>query len=346
VLRKVLMIEIGAIQAKECIKRALKAKQVPMLHGSPGRGKSSLVEDLCTDYYGRKLYPIVIVLNTYDTVDINGFPQIKEDIAQYVPFNVFPIESTPIPFGYDGWCIFFDEITSASLQLQAAVFRLILNKVVGQHKLHKKVCIIGAGNLASDGAVVSRMSTPMQSRLIHYFYSPTYKEWEDREGANIDYRILSYIQFKPDSLFRFNPKTDLYSFPCERTWGSLSTIIKGNDLDSSYLADICGAIGEAEGRQFYGYCQIFEDLPTIKDILSKPETTHIPTEPSTLYAISGLLTEHLKESNADVLLKYISRLPIEFGVITLRNINKRYPHSITYPAIKDWCKTYSKELFL
>ena len=312
-------ITVNALELSQSIKKCLNLNLVPMIHGSPGRGKSSLTEAIFEE---EKLYPIVIVLHTYDVVDISGFPQIKNDIAQYIPFNIFPIESTPIPEGYTGWGIFFDEITSASLQLQAAAFRLILNRYVGQHKLHSKVKIACAGNLSTDGAVVNRMTTPMQSRLIHYIYEPTYKDWLNRE-IDADFRIRSYLQFKPNSIFVFNPKTDKFSFPCERSWGFVSTLIKGIPSNELCLADICGAISEAEGRQFYGYCQIFQKIPTIKDLISKPLTCTVPEEPSTLYAITGLIGEYLSNTNAISLMAYIERLPIEFQLITLRNAIKR-----------------------
>lgn len=334
-------ITVNSIELVEELKVCIKAKLVPMVVGSPGVGKSSIIAQVA-DHFKLKL--IDIRLAQCDPCDLNGVPYVKDGIASWTPFNVFPLEDSSIPEGYKGWLILFDEMNSAPLSVQSSAYKIVLDRYVGQHKLHKNVVMVCAGNLSTDKAVVNRLSTAMQSRLIHLHLELENEHWLNWAIGKIDYRIISYIEFSPISLNTFKPNHDEYTFASARTWEFVSKLITGIDRPS--LALICGAVGESEGRKFYGYCQIFNDLPTIKDILSKPETSHVPTEPSTLYAISGLLTEHLKESNAVVLLKYISRLPIEFGVITLRNIIKRYPDSITYPAIKDWMKTYSKELFL
>ena len=337
-------MELTIQEAKLAVIDCFKAKLPIFITSSPGLGKSSLIHQIAEE---KNCKVIDIRLAQLDPCELLGYPKIENNKATHIPFGMFPLKGDPLPKDKKGFILFLDEFSGASLSTQMAAYKLVLDRKVGDYDLHEKLHIVCAGNLTTDKAIVNRISTAMMSRLIHITISIDVESWLTWGIDKIDYRILSFIGFKPSALHQFNPDRNLETFPCPRTWSFLSKLIKDKQEFPLYLkALLCGTIGEGAALEFIGYCKIFEDLPTIKDILSKPETIHIPTEPSTLYAISGLLTEHLKESNADVMLKYISRLPIEFGVITLRNIIKRYPDSITYPAIKDWIKTYSKEIFL
>ena len=110
------------------------------------------------------------------------------------------------------------------------------------------------------------------------------------------------------------------------------------------LALICGAIGEATGREFYSYCQIFQDLPTKEEIISKPLDVVVPNEPSTLYAVYGLLYDIATEDSLDSIMKYLGRLPVEFQYLTGKTILKKNPKFQT--KMKDWISKFSKELLL
>ena len=70
------------------------------------------------------------------------------------------------PTYYAGWLLFLDEFNSASVAVQAASYKIVLDRMVGKGHLHKNVAVVCAGNLESDGAIVEQMSTPLQSRLV------------------------------------------------------------------------------------------------------------------------------------------------------------------------------------
>lgn len=38
----------------------------------------------------------------------------------FMPFNIFPLENTPLPKGKNGWLLFLDEFNSAPKDVQAA----------------------------------------------------------------------------------------------------------------------------------------------------------------------------------------------------------------------------------
>lgn len=103
--------------AKDLCVKALKANLPILLLSQPGAGKSSLARQLAERF---NLEFIDIRLATHDPTDLTGLPRFTDNKAQFVPFDIFPLESTPLPKGKKGWLCLCDEITSCSRSMQAA----------------------------------------------------------------------------------------------------------------------------------------------------------------------------------------------------------------------------------
>ena len=110
-------MQVKISQATAMITKAIQAKLVPMMTGSPGVGKSQIVHQIAATY---NLKVIDLRLSQCDPTDLLGFPHIEGHKAGYVPMNTFPIEGDPIPSGYSGWLLFLDEMNAASSAVQAA----------------------------------------------------------------------------------------------------------------------------------------------------------------------------------------------------------------------------------
>ena len=330
-------ISITTKQLPDAIKRILKAGLVPFVTGSPGIAKSASVQQVAESF---NLEFKDIRLAQSDPTELNGFPTIVENIAQYIPMNIFPITSTPLPEGKDGWLICLEELNSASLAVQAAAYKLILDRKVGEYDLHKNVAMVATGNLATDKAIVNRMGTAMQSRLVHLVVSIEPKDWlEWADKSEVDYRVKSYIGFRPDNLFKFDPNHNDLTFPCPRTWEFVSKIIKPETAISYELLPlITGCVGEGTGREFFEYCDIFPRLPTIASIKASPGLVPIPDEPSILYALAGLISHNITVGNIDSIMQYVNRLPKEFQVITIQSILRKDVALRTAQPIINWIK--------
>lgn len=332
-------------EAKELTIDIIKAGLTPMISSSPGMGKSDYLKAIAEEF---NLKLIDVRLSQADSVDLNGFPtiDIKAGVSRYVPFDTFPTEDTPIPDGYKGWMILLDEITSAPNLVQAASYRLILDHEVGQKKLHPKVITVAAGNLATDKAIVNRMSTAMQSRMIHLQIKTdliTWVSWAIRN--DIDYRIIAFLRFKPELLHKFDPNHNDVTFPCPRTWAFLSKIIsKWAHIGNSKLPLLTGTVSEGAGIEFKAFTDIFESLPTTNQLLSNPESVHIPDDPSIKYAFTALVANIATADNLDDLVKFVSRLPLEFQVITMQAISQKSGELIAHPLIQDWMIDNANEL--
>jgi len=337
-------IQISLKQAPALIMDVLEAGLAPMVCSSPGIGKSDIARQIAK---AQNLKVIDVRLSQCDPSDLLGFPRITKvdgiEKAGYVPMETFPIEGQALPLDengneMNGWLLFLDEMNSAPLSVQAASYKIVLDREVGVHKLHANVAIMAAGNLASDKAIVSRMSTAMQSRMVHFELAIDNDAWLDwADSAGIDYRVISYINWKPENLHNFDPNHSDKTFPCPRTWEFMSRIIKPmKQIDIGKAALLAGIVGEGTGMEFRNFCDIFDSLPLISDIMLTPGTIEVPREPSVLYALTGMLTQHIDETNIDKLMKLIVRMPIEFQVISLQGVLKRNRKLITNPTVRKW----------
>jgi len=339
-------MQVKISQATTMITSFILAKLVPMLVGSPGCGKSQIVHQIAAEY---NLKVIDLRLSQCDPCDLLGFPSIVGDKAGYVPMNTFPIEGDPLPAGYNGWLLFLDEMNAASTAVQSAAYKIVLDKMVGIYHLHKNVAIICAGNLETDNAIVQPMSTALQSRLVHLELVVDAKEWLEWAAAkDIDYRITSYINFKPGNLYTFQADHTDTTYACPRTWEFADRILKVMNDESppkDMLPMLAGTLSEGVAREFLGFCTIFKELTTIPQILSNPEIVKVPSEPSILYAMTGSISHNATDSNFTALMKFIVRLPIEFQVVCLRETVRRNPALKTHVALKEWISNTSSELF-
>jgi len=337
-------MQVKISQAASIIAKAIRAHLVPMIQGSPGLGKSAVVHQIA-DEYGLKV--LDIRLAQCDPTDLLGLPSIIDNRAGYFPLNTFPIEGDPIPKGYNGFLLFLDEFSSAPLAVQAAAYRLVLDRQIGQYNLHKNVAIVCAGNKEEDNAIVQPMSTALQSRLVHLELVVDPKEWCDWAATKgVDYRITSYINFKPGMIYTFRPDHTDKTYACPRSWEFADKILKvTEDEDPDRLPLLAGALSEGVAREFITFTKLDRDLPKIPQIVDSPESIKVPDEPSILFALTGAISHNASQENFGSLMKFIQRLPVEFQVVCLRETVRRNKAMIGHPATQKWIATSSRDLF-
>jgi len=335
-------IMLNTQEAKVAVEDCMNVGLVPLLKGSPGTGKSSIMHMIAKE---RNLKLIDIRLAQIDDVELNGFPDLSGDKATYKQFDIFPTEGDTVPEGYDGWLLFFDELTSADKVKQGASYKIILDRMVGQEHLHEKALCVAAGNLASDKAVVNNMSTAMQSRLIHLNMGVDKNKWVDWAiSAGVDNRVISFIEYQPSMLHKFDPNHQDDTFACQRTWEFCSRLIKPfKQLHSSKLALLAGTISEGAAREFKAFCELSEGLVRFEDIEKDPMNTKVPTDSGSLYATVGMLADNVKVENAATAMIYISRMPAEYQLCTIRRIYQTNKKIVSVKEVREWLKANAKE---
>lgn len=303
-------------------------------------GKSDLIREIAEDF---KLKVIDFRASQMDPTDVNGFGMIVNKnttpVAQYVPFDVFPLEDAKIPKGYTGFLLFFDELSSAPKSVEAALYKVLLDRMIGQRKLHPATAMICAGNLVTSGAIVNRQGTATQSRMAHLTLSVDPVEWIKWATAqDIDLRIISYISSLPEKLHDFDPKHTDKTFASPRTWEFASKVLKvlGQVPLRDHLVNLAGIIGEAGARQFVAFAETLVELPSIQEIKAHPETAELSKKPSLLHATTYLLAAHMKKDTLDALMVYLNRMPMEFQTLCLQNALQRNRDLLAHDLIQDW----------
>lgn len=335
-------------KARALVERCLAASLVADVRSSPGIGKSDIMKSIAREY---RLKLIDIRLGQCDVTDLNGLPRFTGDgRAEYAPFSSFPLEGDELPLHpdgkpYEGWLIFFDEMSSAGKQMQAAAYKVVLDRMVGHRPLHQKVLLACAGNLETDRAVVHGMSTALQSRLIHIEMHCDHREWMAWANQNkIDSRIIGFLEFKPELLHKFQPDHQDKTFACPRTWEFAHRLVMGTKITNDDVPLLAGTVSTDVALQFVQFAQIYADLPKISDILKNPKTAPVPDEPSTKFAMATVIADHFTDKTADDLSIYIARYSVEFRVVMLRMVHQRQPMLMRHKAVSDMFQELLKHM--
>lgn len=333
--KSVLVYEVNLREAKEMVRRCIYRGQVPMLHGSPGVGKSAIIDEIANE---ENLMMIDHRLSTSAPEDMSGLPDFMPIIgangevlgrkAVFSPFaDLFPIRGMALPPGKEGWLLFLDEFPSAPRSVQAAAYKLVLDKMVGQYRLHERVVIVAAGNKATDRAIVNAMGTAMQSRLVHIVIKVDPEQWMEDVALkhNYDKRVIGFLSRYPSKLMNFDPEHQDVTFACPRTWSKTNRLIDGVPDVKGDTPLIAGTIGSGFAAEFVQFCAIYTHLPSIDSILANPHDVPVPTELNVRWAAMSMLLEHIEEDKFQKLTEYLNRFPVEMRVLYFRNALMKKP---------------------
>lgn len=318
-------------KAKEYIIDVIQAGLVPFLKSSPGIGKSAILAEVASEF-GLKM--IDHRLSTSTPEDLSGLPNFVNGKATFMPFDIFPLETDEVPAGYNGWMLFFDEFNSATKSVQAAAYKTILDKMTGQHKLHKQVAMCAAGNLATDRAIVNPLSTAMTSRVITINMVLDNDEFlEDIVvGHGWDSRLSAFLHWKKKYCNDFDPSRNEDTFACPRTLDFLQRMIKGKPVTKDKVGLYAGAITSGVALEFFEFTQYWDKIPKLSEILADPAFTPAPSDIPVQWATMSMLTDEVTEKNFHEIATYLAKFEQEFRVLAFRLMLKKLPELRTHPT--------------
>lgn len=311
---------------------------VPHVEGSPGIGKSAIFAQVAKKL---NLELIDHRLSTSAPEDLSGLPRFNNDgTASFAPFaDLFPLDTTPLPEGKDGWLLFLDEMASASKSVQAAAYKLILDRRTGQRKLHPNVAIGGASNKSTDRAITNPIGTAMQSRLSHYTLEISHKDWlmDVALAENWDSRIIAYLNRYPGKLFDFRPDHNEKTFCCPRTWSFVNSLLKTREpskkgIDPTRTHMYAGKITSGVAVDFIQFTHCFESLISVDQIVNDPNSCAIPNDPLVQWANIAHMCELVSEKNFGPLATYANRFSLDFKILFFRSVLVNKPMLRAHPA--------------
>lgn len=151
----------------------IRAGVTPALLGSPGIGKSSIVNDLAKEL-NTKVFALQI--NTLaDRADLTGVRSVQDEVTKEWKQVMFPHATIADAIAHakanpnETPILFLDEFNRASSDITSAILSLQTERRIGHHHLPKNLVIIVAGNDKGNVTSVDQAST---SRFSIYHVMP------------------------------------------------------------------------------------------------------------------------------------------------------------------------------
>lgn len=330
--------EFTPSQARKEIIELLECGLRPFLTSGPGIGKSAIVAQIAKDF---DLELIDLRLSQHVPEDFMGLPMKNEALnrAQFIPFDLIPTETTPVPKGKKGFLLFLDEFNSAMRGVLSASYKIIYDGMVGMERLHPDTFIVLAGNRAEDNAIVNDIGTALQSRVVHL---PVKKSLRDFQNygykTGFDSRVLGFLEVQPDMLHQFDPNHENLTFACPRTWEFVSKYMTGRSFDRTNVKTLAGMVSEGPAVSFYGFLKEFDRIPRFDDIIKDPQGTKVPMEDGTQWATISMLLAKFDSKNFSDIGLYMNRFPAEMQIVFFRGVAHRDPKMSRHPDFQQAIK--------
>ncbi|QKF82335.1 ATP-binding protein [Halarcobacter ebronensis] len=327
---------IGTSELYKQLKALLDADIPCFIHGSPGIGKSYIVNDIAKR---SDLQLIDVRLSQLDAVDLRGIPTIKNEQTKWMPPIFLPSDEN------SKGILFLDELNSAPLSVQAAIYQLVLDRKIGEYTLPKGWRIICAGNKINDKGIVFKLPSPLINRMVHIVLEAKYDDFKGWAIKNeIHPFIIGFLGFRPDLLSSEVPSSTETNpaFCTPRAWNMLSNIIKRNEEIASLHPIIYGTVGYGAAIEFISFVKVYKTLPNIDAIL-EGKSEMVPNEPSALYALcAAIIEKYSNKEQAVNLFLYVKHLPVEFNVMLIKDLIVKDEDIAELEAFDAWMEQYGQ----
>lgn len=314
-----------------------------MLWGAPGVGKSQIVAQVGQ----RHNVPVIdIRLSQMEPSDLRGIPFREGNLVEWAIPAMLPEAQR---HGAQG-VLFLDEITSAVPSVSAAAYQLILDRRLGDYTVPEGWAIFAAGNRQGDRGVTYTMPAPLANRFSHFEVDLNLDDWVAWAYQNkMDERIIGFLRFRPELLFKFDPAHNPVAFPTPRSWEFAHRALqKFSDSPHLLLNTLQACVGSAAGVELKAFVDHLHQMPDLDAIL-RGETVKTPKEVDLQYAVASALVGraiHAKGSPDALqvyghILNYAKALPLrEMGVMLVSDMLRAVGDPIfAAPEFAPWAES-------
>jgi MoxR-like ATPase len=189
--------------------------------------------------------------------------------------------------------LFLDELTAAAPTLQPTVYGLLQERRVGRHVLPRSVFIVGAGNLAEDGAVAYEMGTGLSDRLVHMLVRAAAADWLDNYAVphGLHPAVVAFVRTRPDLLETTEQALDRgQMIACTpRSWERVSTILQ--TVRDRRLRDVmvAGTVGEAVAAEFAIVADDIAATVQVEEMLAARPADRPAMYPASMHGLNALV---------------------------------------------------------
>lgn len=273
-------------------------------------------------------------LSQSDPVDIGGLPRenkVNGTMERLPPSWFAHTGRNDLP---DFGILLLDELPSAPPSVQNAAYQITLDKVIDDYKLKDGWAVFGAGNRLSDGGVFFKMAMALANRMDHIEVESDINSWTDWAiDANMEHSLLAFVRFRPELLNEFEAhvkeKRKGLAFATERVWEKVNDLIVNNgQLDDVTMSALLGGlVGQGAAAEYTGFRKVWQNMPSIPQIMIDPDSAPLPEDAATQYAVCTALAAATTYNNIPQALQYAERFNLigrnELSLLFVKDMQRR-----------------------
>ena len=290
----------------KALRAAITARVPVLLWGSPGIGKTAIVEAIAAEL-GAGF--VAVSCPTRPPEDFSGLPVPRESGVVQEPMSWL---RRAIQLGQErpGGCIvLLDEIGSAPPATQAALLALVQSRYCGDTAVPTSVAWVAAANPTSQAADGWELPPPTVSRWIHVSWpSPTASEWTDwlaaqswggPAGSKARALVAGFLQRRPSAIIAAPAEAtragQAVPYPCPRSWEAATRLLAAQDDEETRDLLLSAALGPGVSAELSTWLRE-SDLPDPEAVLRAPESwqpdrARADRTIATLLAVAGAVAE-------------------------------------------------------
>jgi len=331
-----------ATTLKSTIKSLFPLQRTLCIEGSPGGGKTTIVHEVAKelDIPCIERHMPTMLVEDFGILFPSECGSSGEAALSYKLPDWFPVKGKAPEQGI----LLFDDRNQANADLQKVLANICQARTLHGVPMPDGWQVISTGNRQSDRAGANRVLSHLRNRETVIELETHLDDWTSWAiDHDVKPEVISFIRFRPSLLHDFDPQRDQNATP--RSWvEGVSDVIGSVPADAEFEC-FKGAVGEGAAAEFVGFLRIHRKLPNPDAILLNPTSGDVPTDPATLYALSGALAQRATDNNFERVCTYAERMPADFSVLTISYACRKTPSLADTQAFTKWAVKHQDVLF-